>query len=322
MESFRSSNPAMKCFFHVVAARSAEMTRCWVRYWSDLLFLFIQIVSWWFYNGNLVMPRLSFLHLVPFDSFCFAFWVVPAALPHTPGTGKKATIPLYKVLVRPGRESNSRNASTEANALTTRPRVQVAFEHLYGSGSQTYSSRYLNQGSNYVLLPSIFRSYRSWYRTTLWFWFCIIPRRIAYYPQGVIYPPVWEPLLWGVILTTGMSRCSAMIDNLHIACYKRVPWPGGVGAGRSGVRLSAGSYQDLFNWYCILLSRRPVCGRDCAFAALLQQANYCECTRRYLVCVGVSANHDRLLPRCHKARNVLADDGFPKHCTAQNVPGQ
>jgi len=30
---------------------------------------------------------------------------------------------------------------------------------------------------------------------------------------------------------------------------------------RSRVRLSAGSYQDLVNWYCSLLTRRTVCGR-------------------------------------------------------------
>jgi len=30
---------------------------------------------------------------------------------------------IYKVLVRPGRESNSRPTSTEADALTTRPRA-------------------------------------------------------------------------------------------------------------------------------------------------------------------------------------------------------
>jgi len=33
------------------------------------------------------------------------------------------------------------------------------------------------------------------------------------------------------------------------------------GAGRSRVRLSAGSYQDLVNWFCSLLTRRTVCGR-------------------------------------------------------------
>ena len=43
------------------------------------------------------------------------------------------------------------------------------------------------------------------------------------------------------------------------------PWSSGkcgrFGAGRSGVRLSAGSYQDLVNWYCSLLIRRTVWGR-------------------------------------------------------------
>jgi len=43
------------------------------------------------------------------------------------------------------------------------------------------------------------------------------------------------------------------------------PWPGSkcvrFGAGRSRVRLLAGSYQDLVNWYCRLLTRRTVYGR-------------------------------------------------------------
>jgi len=43
------------------------------------------------------------------------------------------------------------------------------------------------------------------------------------------------------------------------------PWSRGkrvrFGAGRSSIRLSAGSYQDLVNWYCSLLTRRTVYGR-------------------------------------------------------------
>ena len=39
--------------------------------------------------------------------------------------GKKATVPIYKVLVRPDRESNSRPTSTAADALTTRPQADV-----------------------------------------------------------------------------------------------------------------------------------------------------------------------------------------------------
>jgi len=43
------------------------------------------------------------------------------------------------------------------------------------------------------------------------------------------------------------------------------PWCGGkcvrCDAGRSKVRLSAGSYQDLANWYCSPLARRTVYGR-------------------------------------------------------------
>ena len=45
------------------------------------------------------------------------------------------------------------------------------------------------------------------------------------------------------------------------------PWPRGkcvrFGAGRSRVRLSAGSYQDFVNWHCGLLTRRTVYGKSC-----------------------------------------------------------
>jgi len=37
--------------------------------------------------------------------------------------GEKAPVPIYKILVRPGQESTSRPTSTEALALTTRPRT-------------------------------------------------------------------------------------------------------------------------------------------------------------------------------------------------------
>ena len=37
--------------------------------------------------------------------------------------GKKVAVPIYNVLVRPGRDSNSRPTSTEADALITRPRA-------------------------------------------------------------------------------------------------------------------------------------------------------------------------------------------------------
>jgi len=40
-----------------------------------------------------------------------------------------------------------------------------------------------------------------------------------------------------------------------------VSWSDRFGADRSRVRLSAGSNQDLVNWYCSLLTRRTVCGR-------------------------------------------------------------
>jgi len=52
------------------------------------------------------------------------------------------------------------------------------------------------------------------------------------------------------------------------------PWPGGKWvrfcADRSRFRHSAGSYQDLVNWYCSLLTRRMVCVR--AAGAVVQNA--------------------------------------------------
>jgi len=54
--------------------------------------------------------------------FTSLFWVLgrpiyidPVALPHTVGPGKKATVPVNKVLVRPGQESNSWPAVPAAN---------------------------------------------------------------------------------------------------------------------------------------------------------------------------------------------------------------
>jgi len=70
------------------------------------------------YSG-LEAPRLSL-----YNVWC-VLGVFPAALPHTVrrAPGKKATVPIYKVLARPGRESNSRPTSTEADALTTTPQA-------------------------------------------------------------------------------------------------------------------------------------------------------------------------------------------------------
>jgi len=48
------------------------------------------------------------------------FHVVAAGSHYNRAPGKKATVPTYK-LARPGRESNSRPTSTEADAPTTRP---------------------------------------------------------------------------------------------------------------------------------------------------------------------------------------------------------
>jgi len=64
--------------------------------------------------------RVAFLgqwHLagpIPVQAYC-----IPCSSSAHRAPGKKATVPIYKVFVRPGRDSNPRPTSTEADALTT-----------------------------------------------------------------------------------------------------------------------------------------------------------------------------------------------------------
>jgi len=55
------------------------------------------------------------------------------------------------------------------------------------------------------------------------------------------------------------------------------PWSSGTyvrfGAGRSRIRLLAGSYQDHVNWYCNLLTRRTECGRAAGNTCRTQKTN-------------------------------------------------
>ena len=71
---------------------------------------------------DLVAPRLVSLYNVwfHFTRFTFCSGCVSYSSSTHRAPGKKATVPIYKVLVRPGRESNSRPTSTEVDALTTR----------------------------------------------------------------------------------------------------------------------------------------------------------------------------------------------------------
>ena len=70
------------------------------------------------YNG-LVAPRLTLYDV----RFVLCSGCVPCSSSAHRGPGKKAAVPIYKVLARPGQESNSGHTSTEADALTTRPRA-------------------------------------------------------------------------------------------------------------------------------------------------------------------------------------------------------
>jgi len=72
------------------------------------------------YNGLCSATTELVQFLGSFHSVCFC---VPCSSSAHRAPGKKAAVPIYKLMVRLGRKSNSRPTSTEADALTTRPRA-------------------------------------------------------------------------------------------------------------------------------------------------------------------------------------------------------
>ena len=60
-----------------------------------------------------------------------------------------------------------------------------------------------------------------------------------------------------MLFASTVFHCSVLLRTSSWSSGKCVRF----GAGRSKVRLLAGSYQDLVNWYCSLITRRTVCGR-------------------------------------------------------------
>ena len=70
-----------------------------------------------------------------------------------------------------------------------------------------------------VFLPKIFRSDRSWYRRTSWFWFHITPRRIVYYLRGVIYPQFgshWFKWTYCVLVSWYWKFGRCTLDKIRI----------------------------------------------------------------------------------------------------------
>jgi len=71
--------------------------------------------------GGALQLQWSYCATTEFVQFLVRFCVpCSSSVYRTPG--KKAAVPICKVLIRPGWESNSRPTSTEVDALTTRPR--------------------------------------------------------------------------------------------------------------------------------------------------------------------------------------------------------
>jgi len=79
---------------------------------------------------------------------------------------KKAAVPIYKVLVRPGRKSNFRPTSNQADALTTRPRA--------GEKKRAAVTNWVRVRSKIILNLSIARLFGSYSQIFAWlcvFWF-------------------------------------------------------------------------------------------------------------------------------------------------------
>jgi len=63
---------------------------------------------------HLTMNSYKIAETTPLQAYC-----IPCSSSAHRAPGKQATVSMYKVLVRPGRDSNPRPTSTEANALTS-----------------------------------------------------------------------------------------------------------------------------------------------------------------------------------------------------------
>jgi len=78
---------------------------------------------------------------------------------------------------------------------------------VYTSGSQTFSSRYPHQGSDYILLPSIFWVVKRKQIVIIQISTAVfVPRYPPKYrilPPGGNLPPVWEPLVYTLKLLKG-----------------------------------------------------------------------------------------------------------------------
>jgi len=88
---------------------------------TRLDYLFDVVVSCWRFITTMVLLRHDWVCTV--SGFIFTRLVlcsgsVPCISSTHCAPSKKATVPIYKVLVRPGQESNSRSTSTKADALS------------------------------------------------------------------------------------------------------------------------------------------------------------------------------------------------------------
>ena len=79
------------------------------------------VVCYWRCLTTMVLQRHDWVFAVSGLLLCSG--CVPCSSSAHRAPGKKAAVPIYKFLVSPGRETNSRPTSTEADALTTRPRA-------------------------------------------------------------------------------------------------------------------------------------------------------------------------------------------------------
>ena len=83
--------------------------------------LFFYMVFFWHFITTMVLQRHDWVCTI--SGFCLMFCVCFWQLFRTLCAWQEGCIPIYKVVVRPDREWNSRPTNTEADALSTRPRV-------------------------------------------------------------------------------------------------------------------------------------------------------------------------------------------------------
>ena len=105
-------------------------------------------------NSGIVTSQMS-VYKVCYHLNLFEFLDSPCSSSTHRGLGKKATVTLQKFLKRPGRESNSRLTSTEADAFTTMSRAGQRWQKSYFQTTTYSCSTIFSSGSGSVIFSNL-----------------------------------------------------------------------------------------------------------------------------------------------------------------------